>query len=421
MKLKTLKAYLAEKNITQEAFDALPDVDKAVHFDALNEENGNAIKEQIQEGNEEAVKALKAELMEAYNEQFATLNKALREVAMQVKAQGETPSKGETAQTKEFKAIKSELKELAGGKNGSVEVKAITNVASIATNTAGFDVPDVGQLATAQRNAYGIFPKMNISDSTNSRKTINYWDWDEATTLRAADMVAEGAAFPESTAKWKQYTLPIQKVGDTIPVTEEFFEDEQMFYAELGMFLRTNMEIKINDQVVNGDGTGDNLTGAFASTTAYTPVASGITDASIYDLIVKLREAIAAPYGGKYRVNFALMNLVDINKMKLKKDANNNYILPPFVDRSGNVVDGLTIVEDNTVTANTMLVGDTRFARIYERTGLEISKGYVGDQFAEDAMTLKVRKRLAFLIRTVDKTGFLKVADIDAALTTLAS
>lgn len=421
MKLKTLKAYLAEKDITQEAFDALPDVDKAVHFDALNEENGNAIKEQIQEGNEEAVKALKAELMEAYNEQFATLNKALREVAMQVKAQGETPSKGETAQTKEFKAIKSQLKDIASGKSGSVEVKAITNVASIATNTAGYDVPDVGQLATAQRNAYGIFPKLTISDSMNVRKTINYWDWDEATTVRAAATIAEGATFPESTAKWKQYTLPIQKVGDTIPVTEEFFEDEQMFYAELGMFMRTNMEIEINDQIVNGDNTGTNLKGLFTSIDAYTPVASGITDASIYDLIVKLREAISAPYGGKYQVNFALMNLVDINKMKLKKDANNNYILPPFVDRSGNVVDGLTIVEDNTVTANTMAVGDTRFARIYERTGMEVSEGRVDQQFIEDAWTIKIRKRLAFLIREVDKTGFLKVADIDAALTTLAT
>jgi hypothetical protein len=115
------------------------------------------------------------------------------------------------------------------------------------------------------------------------------------------------------------------------------------------------------------------------------------------------------------------MNLTDINKMKLKKDANNNYMLPPFVDRSGNVVDGLTIVEDNTVVANTMFMGDSRFARIYERTGLDLAQGLVGSQFIEDAITLKVRKRMAFLIREVDKTGFLQVTDITAALVTLAS
>lgn len=421
MKLKTLKTYLKEKEITQESFDELSDVDKAAHFDALNEQNTEAIKEEVANKNEEAVKDMQSEMREMYDEQFKTLNQALRDVAAQVKAQGENPTDGESATTKEFEAVKSQLKDIASGKQGNVEIKAATNVASIATNTAGFDVPDVGQLATAERNAYGIFPKMSISDNMNVRKTINYWDWDEATTVRAAATVAEGATFPESTAKWKQYTLPIQKIGDTLPVTEEFFEDEQMFYAELGMFMRTNIEIEMNDQIVNGDNTGTNLKGLFTSVDAYTPVASGITDASIYDLIVKLREAISAPYGGKYNVNFALMNLSDINQMKLKKDVNNNYILPPFVDRSGNVVDGLTIVEDNTVTTNTMVVGDTRFGRIYERTGVEISEGRVNAQFIEDAYTIKLRKRMAFLIREVDKTGFLKVTDIDAALTTLAS
>ena len=187
------------------------------------------------------------------------------------------------------------------------------------------------------------------------------------------------------------------------------------------MFLKTNVEIKINDQVINGDGTGSNLTGLIASVPAFTAVASGIADASIYDLIVKLKEDVSTTGGAKYRTNFALMNIADINKMKLKKDANNNYMMPPFVDRSGNVVDGITIVEDNAVVANTMFIGDTKFARIYERTGLDISTGTVGTQFLEDAMTLKIRKRLAFLIRTVDKTGFRKVASISADLVTLAT
>jgi len=421
MKLKTLAAYLIAIELSQEKFDSLSDIEKANHFDALNEENANLIREEIEKGNTEAVEKAKKEMAENYNEQFETLNKALRQVALEVKGMSERADKGENLLSKAFNAIKDTVKSIAKGNSGEVEVKALTNVAAIATNTAGFDIPSVGQLSEAERNAYAIFPKQVISDNQNINKNINYWDWDESTTVRAAAMVAEGGTFPESTAKWKQYTMPIQKVGDTLPVTEEFFEDEQMFYAELGMFLRTNVDIKINDQVVNGDGTGANLTGLFTSIPAYVPAASGITDASIYDLIVKLRESISASRGGKYRVNFALMNLVDINKMKLKKDANNNYILPPFVDRSGNVVDGLTIVEDNTVAANTMAVGDTRFARIYERTGVEISKGYVDQQFVEDTMTLKIRKRLAFLIREVDKTGFLEVTDISAALVTLAT
>ena len=76
---------------------------------------------------------------------------------------------------------------------------------------------------------------------------------------------------------------------------------------------------------------------------------------------------------------------------------------------------------DNAVTANTMVMGDSRYGRIYEAVGLQLSRGTVGTQFVEDEETLKVRKRLLFLIREVDKTGFAQVADIDAALVTLAS
>ena len=42
-----------------------------------------------------------------------------------------------------------------------------------------------------------------------------------------------------------------------------------MFAAELVMFLDTNVRIKRNDQIINGDGTGQNLKGIVASTNAF--------------------------------------------------------------------------------------------------------------------------------------------------------
>jgi len=125
--------------------------------------------------------------------------------------------------------------------------------------------------------------------------------------------------------------------------------------------------------------------------------------------------------GSKFMPNFVVMNNVDICKMKLKKDSNNNYVLPPFVDRNGQVVDGMLVVEDNGVAANTMIIGDNRYGRIIDRVGLQLSRGYVNDQFKKDQTTLKVRRRLAFLIKESEKAGFAHVTDIAAALVTLAS
>ena len=321
----------------------------------------------------------------------------------------------------ELSANKEVLKEIAGGiSNKEVVVKALATRASITNNEQAYDLPDLGQLATRKLSMYDIFPKLTVGDGNNNG-VIRYYDWDEATIARAAAAVAEGAVFPESTAKFKKGSVSIQKVGDTLPVTEEFFEDAQMFAAELGMFLDTNVALEVDRQIALGDGTGNQITGLVASVDAFTPVASGIADASIYDLVVKVSESITSGGGSKYMPNFAVMNIADINKMKLKKDANNNYILPPFVTRDGANVAGITIIEANIIPANTMVIGDNRFARIYEKGGVEMSKGYSGTQFVEDEMTLKARKRLAFLIREADKGGFKKVTSISAALVTLAT
>lgn len=329
---------------------------------------------------------------------------------------------------KEKMTLKEELKEnmdvikgIAKGNKKEFVAKALVARSTIQNNEQAFDLPDIGQLATRRLSLAQIFPTLSISNETNHNGVIRYYDWDEATIARAADMVAEGAAFPESTASWIKRSIDIRKIGDTLPVTEEFFEDEAMFAAELGMFLETNVALKEDDQLCNGDNTGQNLRGLYTSIDAYTPVASGIDDASVYDLAVKVIEDIVVTGGSKYRPDVLIAPTSVINLMKLKKDANNNYVMPPFVTTGGRTVDGLTVIECDIAPANTLVIGDRRFGRIYQAAGYEMSSGYVGSQFTEDEMTLKVRKRLAFLIREADKGGFRKVTDVAAALTTLAT
>jgi len=316
----------------------------------------------------------------------------------------------------EIKANKEALKAIAKGGNSEIVVKADTVRASIATDPSGLFLDGIGQLQRVKRSLYDLFRKVPVS-SGNHSGVIRYIDWDEATTVKAAASVAEGVAFAESTAKFKGYSLSLQKIGDSLPVSEEFFEDDVMAAAELDMFLSTNVEDKIDSQIVIGDNTGTNLKGLVSSVPAYTAVASGITDANIYDLVAKVSESITSVGGAKYAPDFVALNIADINKLKLKKDSTNNYVFN-FNDPR---IASINIIEDNNVVANTMYVGDSRFAKIYEMGGVVVSKGFNGVDFAEDMMTLKARKRLALLIREADKTGFRKVASISASLITLAS
>ena len=363
------------------------------------------------------VSALKAELEALKGKE--TIEKSvfegLQEQVNQLKEMG-TQSVTVKTLVEEIKENKEALKNIAKGGNAEITLKADTLRASIATNPHVELVDGVGQLQRKKRTLYDLFRKIPVG-AGNHNGTIAYVDWDEATTVKAAASVAEGVAFAESTAKFKGYTLALQKIGDSLPVSEEFFTDEVMAAAELEMFLDANVLDKVASQIVVGDNTGTNLKGLVSSAPAYTAAASGITDANIYDLIAKVTEDITSVGGAKYQPDFVAMNIADINKLKLKKDTTYNYVFNFNDPRIG----ALNIVEDNNVVANTMYLGDSRFARIYEMGGVVVSKGYNGVDFAEDMLTLKARKRLAFLIREADKTGFRKVASISAALTTLAS
>lgn len=305
------------------------------------------------------------------------------------------------------------------GKTFEFVIKADAVRASVVGNPNALDLPSIGQLATRKLTVYDAFQKVPVGKDNNG--VIRYVDWDEATKVRAAAAIAEVGAFPEATAKWATYTLALQKVGVQIPMSEEFVNDSAMFAAEVQTFLQNDVLLKIDTDLINASGVAPNIAGLLTQVGTFTAVASGITDANIYDLIVKVYESISAAGGSKYSPNLALMNIVDINKMKLKKDANFNYIMPPFATVGGQNVDGISILECNAVTANSMIIGDSNYGKIYEEPGFYVATGYDGADWSTDMMTMKARKRLNLLIRTVDQTGWKKVTSISAALTTLAT
>lgn len=415
------KDFLDKKGVTKEAFDAMEVKAQAqLHSEYLGELASNienkADKTELTNITEQLKNVATDEALKQAVKQITDLEEKVNEWK-----DANTSKESKTALVKELSENKEMIKDIARGVSAKeIVIKADTTRASVANNAQALDLTDVGQLAHRKLSLYDIFPKVRVS-SSNNNGTIRYYDWDEDTIARAAAAVAEGGTFPESTATFKKGSITIEKIGDTLPVTEEFFEDEEMFASELELFLDTNVQLVIDNQLCNGDGTSNTLTGLYSSINAYTPVASGITDANIYDLIIKVAEDITTTGGSKYNPDTIIARRSVINQMKLKKDGENNYILPPFVSADGRNIDGMQVIESNIAPANTLVVCDKRFARIYEKTGLELSKGYVNAQFVEDAMTLKARKRLAFLIRSADKGGFRKVTNITNALVTLAS
>ena len=374
------------------------------------------------EGLKAQVSALEAEV-NTHNKSLSTLQMKLANAA--TNALIEANKGGKDAKTlksiERVKTFMKDLKELALNKGTNeltlskadiyavLATKADTLTTSVQNSTRGQMDPVITRLANRVLTAYDSIPS-KPQVSRNQGGTYKYIDQDAATSVRAAALVAEGAAFPESTIGWDQKDIKLVKHGDHIPYSDEFEYDYNDFMQELARFLQTNVEIVIDDYIIDE---------MFGIIPAYIPAPANIADPNIFDLSCKVSQNITDAEGSKYRPNVMYMNSDDIvsNDFLLKKDANNNYMnLKEMAEAKG-----FTLIENNRVPANQMVIGDNRYIHVPEDGNITIKRNvYAGNDQIEGITRMLVQTRKALLIKELELTGWRQVTDIQAALTTLS-
>jgi hypothetical protein len=363
--------------------------------------------------------------MDSFKEQFEAFAKAedvsglsetIEELGVNVKKLQEQKQPKEELTMKKFleqDKLKSTYDLIASGEKNArlvFDINMKTNVlrSSVTDHTLAYRLTDVGQQATQATVVANQFRQRGVPANNNG--VIRYVD--QETVTRNAAMRAEAAQYPESAIEWKEYTQKIEKLADSIPFSHEMITDVDFVEEELRQLMDVNIAILEDNQVVTGTGVSPQLDSLGTRSTA-----------NIYDLINSVKVKISNGFEKKYMPNKAIMNPLDFDEMISTKDANDNYVQPPFVvSANGNmVVNGVEIIQSPSVAANTMYVGDFRWGSYYTSENLTVEIGWVNDQFVKDLFTLKAYKRTALLIRNVDQTAFYKVADIDAALANITS
>jgi hypothetical protein len=387
---------------------------------AANEQMAGMItKEEAETAIKQAVEATESKMKPTIDKVYdAVLKQGIEMQAM--KLQTTNDAKGVDIEKQLFEQKDQLIQLIKSNSGGSHNFILKTNytTASVTSNPMGMFLPDYGVMGAPKLNIYGSLPKIPIDPESNG--VVRYIDQTLATRNAAA--ASEGSALAESAYAWQGYTLSLQKIGTTLPITEESLKYTARLAAEVELFLQTDVACAIETELATGSGSTPHLNGIYTAATTYSAPAAGITDASIYDLIVKMCEDITSSivYGGKYTPNVVYMNVSDINKMKLKKDKNFNYVLPPFASKDGTMISGVTVIESPYITANTCVLGDSRYARIYEQPGYEMGYGYnLSGDYAKDILTMKAKKFMGLLIRTADLTGWRKSTDIATDIQTL--
>lgn len=314
---------------------------------------------------------------------------------------------------------KAGLESFATNKSGEREIislKADTLLASITSNTNAFRTTQSGQLQYQMPTIASLFNKVVVPK--NSGGKVVFADWNNATSVRAAAMRAEGAVFPESTAKWVENSIEIKKLADSIPFSEELFYDEARFAEELRQFLVTNIMLLEDTQIYSGDNTGNNIKGLVTYASAYTAPKLDMVTPNLADLVLKMVESIST--STNFKPDFVLINPAQLTELMLTKKTDGEYIDVPYFDSSTMKIAGLRVIATSTVTDNTLLIGESSRATIYIDGMITLSVGWENQQFTSDMATLKAKMRENLLIKARDAGAFLKCTDIDAALVLLA-
>ena len=205
-----------------------------------------------------------------------------------------------------------------------------------------------------------------IPGSSTAQAAIVYME--ETTFTNNAAETAEGGSYPENAFALEEKSSPVKKVAVFIPVTDEQLEDVAQVSSYLDNRLRFSLLQRLDNQILNGDGIGANLTGIL-NTAGIQTQAKGtdpVPDA-IYKGMTKVRVT------GRALPSGIIMHPNDWQDIRLLRTADGIYIWGNPSEAGPERMWGLPVAQSDALAEGTGLVGDFRtFIELVERRGIQV-------------------------------------------------
>lgn len=316
-------------------------------------------------------------------------------------------AKGEANATVSFKQqVRSLLEEnkeaLSSMKTGSskdnirMTIKVVGDMTIVGNVTGQIPQADreSGITRIVRRQPY-ILELVNVGSITS-----NLWEWvQQATPEGAPAMTAEGAAKAQIDFDLVLASAAVRKVTAYIKVSKEMLDDIPLMEAEINEELRERINLTIDDQLLSGDGLGQNLTGILANAVAFNAgsFALAVDEANNADV---LRVAINQIMIAQFQPNFIVMHPSDVTAMDLAKASDGHYVLPPFSTNANTVIKGVPIIANTGMTEGDYLVGDFSKSAVRFREGLTFDVGYENDDFTKNFVTILAEARLVHRVKS---------------------
>jgi HK97 family phage major capsid protein len=324
-----------------------------------------------------------------------------------------------------------EFKSLQGGKNGANMPSPFQMNASL----TGYNVKDVysalpsgtpGSFGTIQRDAI-VTPPMRtkrVRDlfpvRTTSAAVIEYFQHLGFTSTgggtNSASSVAErsGNNFgpkPQSSFVFVGQQAPVRTLAHWEAAHRNVLADEPQLRSIIDNELMYGLRLQEDDQILNGDGIGENLTGVLQTSGIQTyDWSDGVVDPVADTMADAIRRAATLSFLAYYEPTGVVLNPLDWEKIETTKDNNGQYLVAVSVALGGEPrVWRIPVVESPAIEEGTALVGAFGTgAQLYDReqASIRISEQH-SDFFVRNAVVILAEQRLALAVKRPE--SFVKV------------
>ena len=227
----------------------------------------------------------------------------------------------------------------------------------------------------------------------------------------AAAMRAEDAKMSEGNLTYEEHNLPVKIASEFMKVTNETLKDVNFMAGEINTELLSDLRLLVDEQLLTGDGLGNNLKGLDEYVQPFLPgsFASTIPEANEADVLRVAISNIFVTGNGRWMPTFILLHPTDVVKMDLLKITDGRYIEVPFYNGENMDVARVPIIQNVKVNEGEYYVGDFTKMKGFIRDGLQIR---VFDQNEDDALfnrsTVTANMRLVVRIKGHDVGAFIK-------------
>ena len=206
---------------------------------------------------------------------------------------------------------------------------------------------------------------------------------------------ANGGYKPEGSWAFEVVSASVKTIAEWVSVTKRALADVAQLEGVINDELTADLAEKEEDQIVNGDGTGQNLPGVLNTSGIQTLGATTTNDAtrfaSVRTALTKLRTI------GRVAPNAILANPAQTEWIDTAKDSQNRFYGNGPFGLAPRTLWGIPVVESEAIPAGTLVPGDWSKAVLWDREQAAISAtDSHADFFIRNLVAVLGEERVAF-------------------------